>query len=44
MMVQSEDYLNKLKLIKSGNLEIIKCEFVINDKKIELPYLGEKVI
>ena len=33
-----------MKLIKEGNLEITKYEFIVYDKKIELPYQGEKVI
>ena len=44
MMLQSEEYQHKMKLIKEGNLEITKYEFIVYDKKIELPYQGEKVI
>ena len=44
IVIQSEEYKNKIKLIKEGNLEITKCEFDVYDKKIEIPYLGEKVI
>lgn len=43
ILVQTEDYLNKVKQIKKGNTKIKSMEFIMDGIKIELPYLGAKV-
>lgn len=42
-MVRSDEYLNKVKMIKAGNLQIKSMEFIMDGIKIELPYLGVKL-
>ena len=42
-MVKTDEYLSKVKLIKSGNTKIKSMEFIMDGIKIELPYLGNKV-
>lgn len=42
-MVRSDEYLNKVKLIKAGNQQIKSMEFIMDGIKIELPYLGQKL-
>ena len=42
-MVRSDEYLNKVKMIKGGNLQIKSMEFIMDGIKIELPYLGVKL-
>jgi hypothetical protein len=43
ILVQTDDYLNKVKAIKKGNAKIKSMEFIMDGIKIELPYLGAKV-
>ena len=43
ILVQTDDYLYKVKEIKRGNNKIKSMEFIMDGIKIELPYLGTKV-
>ena len=42
-MVQTEEYLNKVKMIKQGNKVIKSMEFIMDGIKIQLPYSGPKI-
>ena len=42
-MVTTDEYLNKVKMIKNGNTKIKSMEFIMDGIKIELPYNGQKV-
>ena len=42
-MVQSEEYLYKVKLIKSGNTQVKQMEFIMDGLRIQLPYTGHKI-
>jgi hypothetical protein len=42
-MVCTDEYLYKVKEIKSGNVHIKSMEFIMDGIKIELPYTGGKV-
>jgi hypothetical protein len=42
-MVCTDEYLYKVKEIKSGNIHIKSMEFIMDGIKIELPYTGGKV-
>ena len=42
-MVRSDEYLNKVKMIKAGDTRIKSMEFIMDGIKIELPYLGNKI-
>ena len=42
-MVYSKEYLQKVKMIKSGNTDIKSMTFMMDGIKIELPYNGQKV-
>lgn len=42
-LVYSKEYLQKVKMIKSGNTDIKSMTFMMDGIKIELPYNGQKV-
>lgn len=42
-MVTTDEYLNKVKMIKNGNTKIKSMEFIMDGIKIELPFNGQKV-
>jgi hypothetical protein len=42
-MVGTREYLEKVKQIKDGNIQIKSMEFIMDGIKIELPYNGGKV-
>lgn len=42
-MVQTEEYLHKVKQIKRGNTQIKQMEFIMDGLKIQLPFTGQKV-
>ena len=42
-MVTTDEYLNKVKMIKAGNIKIKSMEFIMDGIKIELPFNGQKV-
>lgn len=42
-MVQTRDYLYKVKQIKAGNGAIKQMEFIMDGLRIQLPFTGHKV-